>query len=93
LEQRIIAARVPDVAPELRRQLVRFIHSLRERDVKKAPSISETIDWARTLVLLHADSLDADTVRSTLNVILKFQEDIESVQRDVPMLAQQARDG
>ncbi|HTE43564.1 MAG TPA: MoxR family ATPase [Steroidobacteraceae bacterium] len=92
LEQRIIAARVPDVAPELRRQLVRFIHSLRERDVKKAPSISETIDWARTLLLLHADSLDPDTVKSTLNVILKFQEDIESVQRDVPMLAQQARD-
>jgi MoxR-like ATPase len=91
LEQRIIAARVPEVAPELRRQLVQFIHSLRELDIKKAPSISETIDWARTLLLLHADSLDPEIVKSTLNVILKFQEDIESVQRDLPVLLQQAR--
>lgn len=80
LEQRIIAARVPDIPPKLRDQLVQFIHELRDQDLKKVPSISETIDWARTLLLLHADTLDADLVKSTLNVILKFQEDIDSVQ-------------
>jgi MoxR-like ATPase len=83
LEQRIIHARVPEIPPELRRQLVRFIHDLRDRDLKKVPSISETIDWARTLLLLHADKLEPELVKSTLNVILKFQEDIESVQTEV----------
>jgi MoxR-like ATPase len=83
LEQRIIHARVPEIPPELRRQLVQFIHELRDRDLKKVPSISETIDWARTLLLLHADKLEPELVKSTLNVILKFQEDIESVQTEV----------
>jgi len=91
LEQRIIQARVPEVAPELRRQLVQFIHDLRDRDLKKSPSISESIDWARTLLLLHADTLEPELVRSTLNVILKFQEDIDSVQRELPMLTQKAQ--
>ncbi|MBC7984314.1 MAG: MoxR family ATPase [Candidatus Obscuribacterales bacterium] len=93
LEQRIIEARVPHIAPELRRQLVRFIHELRDLDLKKVPSISETIDWARTLILLHADKLEPELVRSTLNVILKFQEDIESVQSKVPALTMLSRDG
>jgi len=80
LEQRIIAARVPEISPKLREQLVKFIHELRDQDLKKVPSISETIDWARTLLLLHADTLDADLVKSTLNVILKFQDDIDAMQ-------------
>ena len=83
LEQRIINARVPDIPPELRRQLVTFIHELRDLDLKKSPAISETIDWARTLLLLHAESLDPQLVRDTLNVILKFQEDIENVNGEV----------
>ena len=56
LEQRIIHARVPEILPELRKQLVSFIHELRDIDLKKAPAISETIDWARTLLLLHTES-------------------------------------
>jgi len=92
LEQRIVQARVPEVGPELRRQLVAFVHELRERDLKKSPSISETIDWARTLILLHADQLEPELVRSTLNVILKFQEDVEVVRRELPMLMQQIRE-
>ena len=83
LEQRIINARVPDIPPELRRQLVTFIHELRDLDLKKSPAISETIDWARTLLLLHAERLDPQLVRDTLNVILKFQEDIENVNGEV----------
>ncbi len=90
LEQRIIHARVPDIPPELRRQLVAFIQELREMDLKKVPAISETIDWARTLLLLHADSLDPDLVRDTLNVILKFQEDIENVDSEITTLTSKA---
>jgi len=91
LEQRIIQARVPEIAPELRRQLVQFIHELRDQDLKKVPSISETIDWARTLLLLHADKLEPELVKSTLNVILKFQEDIDSVQPKLVALTAQAQ--
>ena len=79
LEQRIIEARVPQIPPELRKQMVAFIQELRGLDLKKVPAISETIDWARTLLLLNSESLDADMVRDTLNVILKFQEDIDNV--------------
>ena len=79
LEQRIVQSRVPEVPEQLRAQLVRFIHELRDLDLKKVPSISETIDWARTLLLLHADRLNPELIRNTLNVILKFQEDIENV--------------
>ena len=92
LEQRIIEARVPEVGPELRRQLVQFVHGLRDLDLKKVPSISETIDWARTLLLLHADKLEPELVRSSLNVILKFQEDIESVRPKLNALTHDARD-
>jgi len=91
LEQRIIHARVPEIPPELRRQLVAFIQELREMDLKKVPAISETIDWARTLLLLHADSLDPQMVRDTLNVILKFQEDIENVDSEITTLTSKAR--
>lgn len=83
LEQEIIRARVPEIPAELRRQLVAFVHELREMDLKKVPAISETIDWARTLLLLHADSLDPDMVRETLNVILKFQDDIDTVSAEL----------
>ena len=90
LEQRIIHARVPDIPAELRRQLVAFIQELREMDLKKLPAISETIDWARTLMLLHTDSLDPDLVRNTLNVILKFQEDIENVDAELYSITNKA---
>lgn len=83
LEERIVAARVPDIDARLRRQLVHFVQALREIDLKKLPSISETIDWARALVLLHAEDLDGTLVRETLNVLLKFEEDIEAANRSV----------
>ena len=86
LESRIIEARVPEIPPELKRQLVQFIQELRQLDLKKLPAISETIDWARTLVLLHAESLEPKMVKYTLNVILKFQEDIENVSGEVNAL-------
>jgi len=86
LEERIVRSRVPDVDEDLRRQLVEFVHSLRQLDLKKLPAISETIDWARSLLLLHADSLDEDLIRTTLNVLLKFQEDIDATAPEIRSL-------
>ena len=86
LEERIIRSRVPDVNEQLRHQLVEFVHSLRQLDLKKAPAISETIDWARSLVLLHANQLEEELVRSTLNVLLKYEEDIEATDSELRSL-------
>ncbi len=86
LEERIIRSRVPDVNERLRHQLVEFVHSLRQLDLKKVPAISETIDWARSLLLLHADELDEELVRSTMNVLLKFEEDIEATDGELRAL-------
>jgi MoxR-like ATPase len=83
LEERIVATRVPGIEGALTAQLVAFVQSLRTLDLRKAPSISETVDWARALVLLHADSLEPAMVRDTLNVILKFEQDITAVEPQI----------
>jgi len=90
LEQRIIETRVPELEARLRGQLVSFVQGLRGMDLKKVPAVSETIDWARTLVLLHANELDNQLVRETLNVLLKFQDDIEAIDAEVPALTRNA---
>jgi MoxR-like ATPase len=90
LERAIIQARVPDLSEALRRQLVSFIQQVRGLDLKKAPSVSETIDWAKVLVLLHASKLNPDLVRDTLNIFLKFEEDIESVEGHIHDLTRKA---
>ena len=82
--------RQPEVPDQLRQQLVAFVQELRDLDLKKVPAISETIDWAKTLLLLHSETLDQDLVRQTLNVILKFQEDIEAVEAELAMLTNKA---
>lgn len=91
-ERQIVGARVPDIAEDLLKQLVAFVQSLREEDIKKRPSISETVDWARTLILMHADTLDEGLVRDTLNVLLKHESDIQSVDRHLAKLTRKARD-
>ncbi len=91
LEARIIASRVPEADATLRAQLVAFVQSLRGLDLKKPPSVSETIDWARVLVLLHAQTLETELVRDTLNVLLKFETDIEAAGRQLGELAGKAR--
>ena len=58
--------------------MVNFVQNLRDLDLKKLPSVAETIDWAKSLVLLNVKSLDASLVRETLNVLLKFQSDIDA---------------
>jgi hypothetical protein len=66
--------------------LVNFIQGVRALDLKKAPAVSETIDWAKSLVLLHADTLEKEIVEKTLNVILKFEDDIETANRELRTL-------
>ncbi len=90
LERQIIRSRVPEVEESLRNQLVEFVQGLRKLDLKKQPAVSETIDWARTMVLLHARELDAELVRRTLNVLLKFQDDIDNVDAEVNALTSKA---
>ncbi|HLZ73949.1 MoxR family ATPase [Phenylobacterium sp.] len=83
LEERIVATRVPGIEATLTSQLVAFVQSLRTLDLRKAPSISETVDWARALILLHAKDLEPAMVRDTLNVILKFEQDITAVEPQI----------
>ena len=91
LEARILTARVPELSERLRRQLVAFVHAIRELDLRKQPAISETIDWARSLLLLHATDLDADLVHSTLNVLLKYEQDIETAGAGLAALLRDAK--
>ena len=78
LEERIVESRVSGISQTLRKQLVGFIHSIRTLDLKKQPSVSETIDWARVLVLLQASELGHEMVKDTLNVLLKYESDVEA---------------
>jgi MoxR-like ATPase len=90
LEARIIASRVPGIDARLLAQLVAFVQQLRGLDLKKLPSVSESIDWARVMVLMHTAVLAEDMVRDTLNVLLKFESDIEAARKHVASLTQKA---
>jgi MoxR-like ATPase len=83
LEERIVASRVPNIEQKLNQQLVAFVQALRVMDLKKSPSISETVDWARALLLLHASALDPELVKETLNIILKFEQDVAVVEPQI----------
>ena len=74
-EKAIVLSRVPEVAEQLAEQLVRTVRALRALDLKKSPSIAESIDWAQTLVALGLDTLDEEAVKSTLGVVLKHASD------------------
>jgi MoxR-like ATPase len=74
-EKQIVLTRVPEIVDALAEQLVRTIRTLRALELKKAPSIAESIDWARTLLALGIDTLDEDTVSKTLGVVLKHSSD------------------
>ncbi|MDA8776467.1 MoxR family ATPase [Alphaproteobacteria bacterium] len=89
-ENTILQARVPELNDGLRANVVDFVQKLREMDLKKPPAVSETIDWARTVVLLNIDVLDSDFVKNTLNVLLKFKSDIEAAESDLPRLMRES---
>jgi MoxR-like ATPase len=91
LEERIIASRVPGIDKRLLKQLVSFVQQMRALDLKKLPSVSETIDWAKVMVLLHTSVLEVAVVRDTLNVLLKFEADIEAADKQLASLTQKAQ--
>ena len=78
-ELAIVRARAPDVCEELARQAVAAIASLRQLDLKKAPSIAETLDWVRALAILGAETLDERLVSETLDLVIKYEADAEKV--------------
>ena len=86
LEEKIIISRVPELDKKLRMHLVSFVQNLRELDLKKVPSVSETIDWGKSLVLLNIKTLDPVIVRETLNILLKFQSDIDTADPEIEAL-------
>jgi MoxR-like ATPase len=75
-EKAIVLSRVPELSETLADQVVRLVRSIRELELKKSPSIAETLDWARTLMHLSITTLDQDTLKTTLPVLLKYQSDI-----------------
>ena len=88
LEREIIRVRVPDLSEGLRVQLVSFIQQVRKLDLKKVPSVSETIDWAKVLMILNATDLRPDLIKDTLNIFLKFEADIEIVKGSLYQIAE-----
>ncbi|MGH1562977.1 AAA family ATPase [Mumia sp. DW29H23] len=85
LEERIVRTRVPDVDDTLAASLVRVVNALRRIDLRKAPSVSESIDWARTLLALGADSLDEAVVDETLGVLLKHTDDVARARKHLQL--------
>ena len=82
-ERAIVETRVPGIGRALADQVARIVRSLRGLDLKKQPSVSETIDWARTLVVLGVQSIDAEQARDTLHILLKYQSDIERAAKEL----------
>lgn len=79
-ELAIVKLKLPALQEELATKVIEFVQNLRKLNLKKGPSISETLDWAKTLLLLGVDDLDQKTVEDTLNVILKYQQDVAQVE-------------
>ena len=75
----MVRLKVPELGPRLAKQAVELVHSLRTLELRKSPSISETIDWAKALVALNADHLDEDVLITTLSVLLKHETDLRRV--------------
>ncbi len=81
-EREIVLTKVPDISQNLADQVARIVRSVRQLDLRKAPSVSETIDWARTLVLLGVEHVDAKTATETANILLKYRSDIEKATKE-----------
>jgi MoxR-like ATPase len=82
-EKEIVLAKVPDISEHLADQVTRIVRSIRQLDLKKSPSVSETLDWARTLMLLNIDNIDEQTAKDTLHVLLKYQTDIAKAAKEL----------
>jgi MoxR-like ATPase len=82
-ERAIVRSRVPGITEELADQVARIVRSLRTLELRKAPSVSETLDWARTLVILGTETIDAAGARDTLHILLKYQTDIDRAAKEL----------
>jgi MoxR-like ATPase len=82
-EKEIVLTRVPDISEHLADQVVRIVRSIRQLELKKHPSVSETLDWARTLLLLGVADIDAQTAKDTLHILLKYQSDITKAAKEL----------
>ena len=92
-EQAIVRAKVPDIDENLADQVTRIVRSVRQLDLKKHPSVSETIDWARTLVLLGIERIDAEVAADTANVLLKYRTDIDKAVKEFADNADELAEG
>ncbi|MEE1570599.1 MAG: MoxR family ATPase, partial [Acidimicrobiales bacterium] len=81
-EREIVLAKVPGVDANLADQVARIVRSIRQLDLKKSPSVSETLDWARTLVLLGINKVDAQSATDTVNILLKYRTDIDKAVKE-----------
>jgi len=82
-EREIVLAKVPGISEHLAEEIVRIVRSIRSLELKKSPSVSETLDWARTLLLLGVQSIDAEQAKSTLHILLKYQSDITKASKEL----------
>ncbi len=87
-ELEIVRLKVPGITENLAAQVVEAVHRIRELDLKKTPGISETLDWARSLVVLNAEQLDPVLARSTLNVVLKYEKDISKARDNLTRIVE-----
>jgi MoxR-like ATPase len=92
-EMAVVRLKVPELSPQLARQAVELVHSLRSMDLRKSPSISETLDWAKALVSLNADKIDKDTIRKTLSILLKHESDLQRARRWMESPSMRRSDG
>lgn len=95
-EREIINAKIPGMDENLADQIARIVRSIRQLDLKKHPSVSETLDWAKTLLLLGIEKIDADVATDTVNVLLKYRSDIEKAVKefaDNPNAIEEAEEG
>ena len=74
---------IPEISENLADQVARIVRSIRQLDLKKSPSVSETLDWARTLMLLNIETIDEQIAKETLNILLKYQTDIAKAAKEL----------
>ncbi|NDH23553.1 MAG: MoxR family ATPase [Actinobacteria bacterium] len=82
-EKEIVLTKVPDITENLADQVARVVRSIRQIELKKHPSVSETLGWAKTLVLLGVEKIDEQTAASTINILLKYQSDINKALKEL----------
>jgi MoxR-like ATPase len=90
-EKEIVQTRVEGISEHLADQIVRIVRSIRSLELKKHPSVSETLDWARTLVLLGVENIDAEEAKETLHILLKYQSDIAKAEKELSATGEPTR--